>query len=161
MPLRIPRRRKRTDCLLPGLGNRQILLMPAADTRLRRERPSVIHGGGVLHISSTFSSTDRAYDLVLHFHGDVKIVLEGSCDGFDWIDPPCPEDGGNSAGSSAAAWVSNVGIGLGVVGLGLGAYLMLSESKQPSAGQAARSAPWVLTPILSQHGGRIAARAVW
>jgi hypothetical protein len=66
-----------------------------------------------------------------------------------------------SRDANTAAWVSNVGIGLGVVGLGLGAHLMLSDSKQPSAGQAARSAPLLLAPILSQHGGGIAARAVW
>ena len=46
-----------------------------ADATLRRERPSVLRGG-VLLVPSTFSSSDGAYDLVLHFHGDVKIVLE-------------------------------------------------------------------------------------
>ncbi|MBI5532272.1 MAG: hypothetical protein HY898_06140 [Deltaproteobacteria bacterium] len=48
---------------------------PAADEKLRRERPSGIKGG-VLLIPSTFSSANGEYDLVLHFHGDVKIVLE-------------------------------------------------------------------------------------
>ncbi len=48
-----------------------------ADSQLRRDGYSPIKGG-VLYVPSTFSSRDGAYDLLIHFHGDVKIVLESA-----------------------------------------------------------------------------------
>jgi hypothetical protein len=46
-----------------------------ADARVRRKGYETIHGG-LLFVPESFSSADGAYDLVIHFHGNVKVVLE-------------------------------------------------------------------------------------
>jgi hypothetical protein len=46
-----------------------------ADARVRRKGYETIHGG-LVFVPESFSSTDGAYDLVIHFHGNVKVVLE-------------------------------------------------------------------------------------
>lgn len=47
----------------------------SADARVRRKGYETIHGG-LVFVPESFSSTDGAYDLVIHFHGNVKVVLE-------------------------------------------------------------------------------------
>lgn len=46
-----------------------------ADAGVRREGYAPIPGG-VLYTPETFSSSDGSYDLLLHFHGNVKVVVE-------------------------------------------------------------------------------------
>lgn len=46
-----------------------------ADARLKREGYSAIPGG-VLYTPSTLHSADGAYDLLLHFHGNTRVVEE-------------------------------------------------------------------------------------
>jgi hypothetical protein len=48
-----------------------------ADAALRRARHTSIRGG-VLYIPKTFASPDGSYDLLLHFHGNTKVVLESA-----------------------------------------------------------------------------------
>lgn len=48
-----------------------------ADAKLRRDGYSTIRGG-VLYIPETFSSKDGDYDLLIHFHGNVKVIVESA-----------------------------------------------------------------------------------
>lgn len=50
---------------------------PEADQLFRRDGYVPIRGG-VLHFPSTFASSDGAYDLLIHFHGNVKVVVESA-----------------------------------------------------------------------------------
>ncbi|MEO5730394.1 MAG: hypothetical protein ABI134_16780, partial [Byssovorax sp.] len=48
-----------------------------ADVRVQRDGYAHIPGG-VLHVPDTFASADGAYDLYLHFHGNVRVVRESA-----------------------------------------------------------------------------------
>jgi hypothetical protein len=48
-----------------------------ADARVRFDGYGSIPGG-VLYVPRTFRSVDGAYDLLLHFHGNVKVVVESA-----------------------------------------------------------------------------------
>ena len=48
-----------------------------ADQHLRRDGYSTVRGG-VVYIPGTFSSIDGAYDLLIHFHGNVKVIVESA-----------------------------------------------------------------------------------
>ncbi len=48
-----------------------------ADAEIRHDGYASIPGG-VLYTPETFSSTDGSYDLLLHFHGNVKVVVENA-----------------------------------------------------------------------------------
>jgi hypothetical protein len=50
---------------------------PTADASLRRDGYSTVRGG-VVYVPETFSSKDGAYDLLIHFHGNVKVVVESA-----------------------------------------------------------------------------------
>lgn len=50
---------------------------PRADARLRFDGYGSIPGG-VLYVPRTFRSADGTYDLLLHFHGNVKVVVESA-----------------------------------------------------------------------------------
>ncbi len=50
---------------------------PSADARLRRDGYSTIRGG-VLYIPETFASQTGDYDLLIHFHGNVKVMVESA-----------------------------------------------------------------------------------
>jgi hypothetical protein len=67
-----------------------------ADVTFSRARRSPI-SGGLLAIPSTFSSTDGTYDLVLHFHGESRLV----------------EESFTHAGLNAVVGVVNLGVGSG------------------------------------------------
>lgn len=55
----------------------EIAATPRADERL--DRTFIGHiPGGVVFLPSTFSSADGAYDLLLHFHGNTKVVAESA-----------------------------------------------------------------------------------
>jgi hypothetical protein len=49
----------------------------SADRHLQRSGHASIHGG-VLFFPSTFSSQTGAYDLLIHFHGNTRLVLESA-----------------------------------------------------------------------------------
>jgi hypothetical protein len=66
----------------------------AADRRVRRAGYETIPGG-VLYAPSSFASADGSYDLLLHFHGNVKVVVESA----------------EAAGLNAIVAVVNLGIG--------------------------------------------------
>ena len=48
-----------------------------ADARFRRAGYDTVRGG-VVYFPETFSSADGAYDVLIHFHGNVKIVVESA-----------------------------------------------------------------------------------
>ncbi|MFS8066721.1 MAG: hypothetical protein ACMG6S_10150, partial [Byssovorax sp.] len=48
-----------------------------ADVRVQRDGYAHIPGG-VLYVPDTFASADGAYDLYLHFHGNVRVVRESA-----------------------------------------------------------------------------------
>ncbi|MBI5533500.1 MAG: hypothetical protein HY898_12340 [Deltaproteobacteria bacterium] len=48
-----------------------------ADANLRRDGYSTLRGG-VMYVPESFSSKDGAYDLVIHFHGNVKVIVESA-----------------------------------------------------------------------------------
>ncbi len=50
---------------------------PRADGHVQREGYAHIPGG-VLYVPDTFASDDGAYDLYLHFHGNVRVVRESA-----------------------------------------------------------------------------------
>ncbi len=81
-----------------------------ADAKLRRERYSSLKGG-VLVIPSTFESADGTYDLILHFHGDVKIVVE-------------------------SVETANLNAVLAIINLGVGSGPYEDDYKQPGAYEA-------------------------
>jgi hypothetical protein len=59
------------------------------------------------------------------------------------------------------AWISNIGIGVGVVGVALGTYFILtSSSAEPKTGLAPRPG-WELTAFATPHGGEVRARGRW
>jgi hypothetical protein len=68
-----------------------------ADARLRRAGHGNVPGGVVI-VPSSFSSADGSYDLLVHFHGDVKIVVESM----------------EMAKVNAVAAIVNLGVGSGV-----------------------------------------------
>jgi hypothetical protein len=67
-----------------------------ADAQLKREG-HVRAGSGVLHVPPTFASADGSFDLVMHFHGNVKLVEESVA----------------QAGLNALVHVTNLGEGSG------------------------------------------------
>jgi hypothetical protein len=62
--------------------------------------------------------------------------------------------------AQAAAWASNIGIGVGIVGVVVGGYLLLTA---PSSGKpdTARAAPGPLRVSASRDGGELSYRGVW
>jgi len=58
-----------------------------------------------------------------------------------------------------AAWASNIGIGVGLVGVLLGGYLLLSAPSSPSA--SARALPNPLRVNVSRSGGELSLQGVW
>ncbi|MBM4358296.1 MAG: hypothetical protein FJ096_09320 [Deltaproteobacteria bacterium] len=59
----------------PADAARRTSAVPENVERIDNERHIPI-GGGVMHLPSTFAPREGGYDLVVHFHGDVKIVKE-------------------------------------------------------------------------------------
>ncbi len=59
-----------------------------------------------------------------------------------------------------AAWASNIGIGLGIVGVVVGGYLLLSAPSSAKPGTA-RGAPGPLRVSASRHGGELSLEGVW
>src|SRR4051812_19944952 len=60
----------------------------------------------------------------------------------------------------AAAWASNIGLGVGLVGVVIGSYLLLSAPSSATPG-AARGAPGPLRVSASRHGGELSLQGVW
>jgi hypothetical protein len=78
-------------------------------------------------------------------------------------DKACPNNRCTAEGSDlsqqavTAAWMSNVGLGLGIVGVGVSAYLLLtSGSSNGAVTGTARSAKWRVLPKAEPHGGGFA-----
>lgn len=71
--------------------------LPRADRDVRHEGYAPIPGG-VLYLPSSFSSQDGAYDLLLHFHGNTRLVVESA----------------EHAGLNAAVAIVNWGAGSGL-----------------------------------------------
>lgn len=67
-----------------------------ADAKLKRQG-HVRAGPGVLHVPPTFASEDGSFDLVMHFHGNVKLVEESVAE----------------AGINALVHITNLGEGSG------------------------------------------------
>jgi hypothetical protein len=61
--------------------------------------------------------------------------------------------------AQAAAWASNIGIGVGIVGIVVGGYLLLTApSAKPGT---ARTVPGPLHVSASSHGGELSFRGAW
>lgn len=70
---------------------------PSVEIRRPHNDRHIPIAGGVLHLPRTFAPRDGGYDLVVHFHGDVKIVKESI----------------EHAGVNAAVAIVNLGISSG------------------------------------------------
>jgi len=62
--------------------------------------------------------------------------------------------------AQAAAWASNIGIGVGIVGVVVGGYLLLSAPGSAKASNA-RVAPGPLRVSATRHGGELSLQGVW
>ena len=62
--------------------------------------------------------------------------------------------------ANAAAWASNIGLGVGIVGVVVGGYLLLSAPGSAKPGTA-RGAPGPLRVSASRHGGELSLQGVW
>ena len=62
--------------------------------------------------------------------------------------------------AQAAAWASNIGIGVGIVGVVVGGYLLLSAPSSAKASNA-RVAPGPLRVSATRHGGELSLQGVW
>lgn len=62
--------------------------------------------------------------------------------------------------AQTAAWASNIGFGVGIVGVVLGSYLLLSAPSSPKSGSA-RAVPSPLHLSASPHGGELGLQGVW
>lgn len=71
---------------------------------------------------------------------------------------PKGEDLGRDA--QTAAWASNIGIGVGIVGIVVGGYLLLTAPASAKPGTA-RAVPGPLQVSASSHGGELSFRGVW
>jgi hypothetical protein len=65
-----------------------------------------------------------------------------------------------SRDAQSAAWASNIGIGVGVVGVLVGGYLLLTAPASARSG-AARAVPGPLRVSASRDGGELSFRGVW
>jgi hypothetical protein len=62
--------------------------------------------------------------------------------------------------AQAAAWASNIGMGVGIVGIVVGGYLLLTAPASEKPGTA-RARPGPLHVSASSHGGELSFRGVW
>jgi hypothetical protein len=62
--------------------------------------------------------------------------------------------------AQAAAWASNIGIGVGIVGVVLGGYLLLTAPASARS-DTARAVPGPLRVIASRDGGELSLQGVW
>jgi hypothetical protein len=62
--------------------------------------------------------------------------------------------------AQAQAWASNIGIGVGVIGVALGGYLLLTAPASTKPGTA-RAKPIPLRVSASPHGGELSLQGVW
>lgn len=80
----------------------------------------------------------------------------------------CPNDRCNAAGHDAVArantfaWISNIGFGVGAVGVVIGSYLLLTKGSEdpdpdPDPAQGSSEARWSVAPVLGPTGGGVAA----
>jgi hypothetical protein len=84
-------------------------------------------------------------------------------------DANCPQDRCNSQGASANtdaikfANISTVGFGVGVLGVGLGTFLLLSRGSTTTSSNAATNAPWFAPRAASIdiHGDRLTVSGAW
>ncbi len=62
--------------------------------------------------------------------------------------------------AQTAAWASNIGIGVGIVGVVVGGYLLLTAPSSAKA-STARTVPDPLRVSASRHGGELSLQGVW
>lgn len=79
-------------------------------------------------------------------------------------DDTCSDEGvqlNNQAKTSA--WISNIGFGVGILGVALGAYVLLSGNGSDEAGhdEARRTPSWSIDAALLPSGGAMSVRGAW
>jgi hypothetical protein len=77
-------------------------------------------------------------------------------------DNACPNNRCTAAGVSlndeakTSAWVANIALGAGLVGVGIGAYLLLTQHPQPPGRTATKGSRTGLVPMAAPHLGGLA-----
>lgn len=77
LQLAMPQLKLAAKSLAEPVAAQPAVRMTRADEKLRRDGYIPIPGG-VLYTPEGFSSSDGSYDLLLHFHGNVKVVVESA-----------------------------------------------------------------------------------
>lgn len=83
-----------------------------------------------------------------------KSVVSEHC-----VDTKCDREGKDAADAARPlATASTVGFGVGVVGLAVGAWLLLADGEKPPAAAAAQRTRWTVDPALGREGGAVTVR---